>query len=333
MIPASTPTGHPGDWRRQLREAFRLPADLIQHLGLPDSALDFDLDPAFPLLVPRAFVARMRRSDASDPLLLQVLPRRVEGRKITGFGLDAVGDLASLRGGGLLQKYAHRLLLVSTGACPVHCRYCFRRHFPYAGEQASRDHWHEAIELLRADPSLHELILSGGDPLSLATSKLAALTEALRELPHLQRLRIHSRWPLMLPARVDEELLHWLGALPWPTVLVLHCNHPQEIDAEVAAACARLRAAGVQLLNQAVLLRGINDQIEVQQALSEGLHAIGVLPYYLHLLDRVEGAAHFAVGERRARAIIAALRERLPGYLVPRLAREEAGAASKRVLA
>lgn len=332
MIPASPDSAQPTSWKQALRDAFRDPSALLDYLELSSAQVNLDADNPFATLVPRSYAARMRKHDPADPLLLQVLPRRAERTVVAGYSLDAVGDLDSRRGAGLIHKYRGRVLLIATGSCPVHCRYCFRRHFPYAEETASLAGWQSALERIHADPSIHEVILSGGDPLSLATSKLAALTAELSRLPHLRRLRIHTRWPVMLPERVDEELLDWLGSLPWPSVIVLHSNHANELDDGVAAACGRMASRGVRLLNQAVLLRGVNDNLPAQIELSEALQRAGVLPYYLHLLDKVSGAAHFAVSERRGRELVGAMREQLPGYLVPRLAREVAGAASKSVL-
>jgi EF-P beta-lysylation protein EpmB len=211
----------------------------------------------------------------------------------------------------------------------VNCRYCFRRHFPYAQETAAANRWQDAIEHLRGDPSIEEVILSGGDPWSLATPKLAELTAALADISHIRRLRIHTRLPVVLPERVDAELLAWLHALPWPVAVVLHANHANEIDAAVAAACRRLRDAGAILLNQSVLLRGVNDSVDALADLSARLFDCGVVPYYLHQLDRVAGAAHFAVDDARARELVAELRGRLSGYLVPRLVREIAGEPAK----
>ncbi|WP_148829536.1 KamA family radical SAM protein, partial [Xanthomonas sontii] len=220
----------------------------------------------------------------------------------------------------------------SSGSCAVHCRYCFRRHFPYADETAARDGWRTAVAAIAADPSIEEVILSGGDPLSLATPKLVELTEALAALPQLKRLRIHSRLPVVLPERVDAPLLAWLRTLPWPVAFVIHANHANEFDAGVDAALARLREAGAHLLNQAVLLRGVNDSVEALAALSERSFAAGVLPYYLHQLDRVQGVAHFEVDDATALALHQALAARLSGYLVPKLVREIAGDTGKRPL-
>jgi len=321
-------------WQAAWREAVRDPRELLALLGLDEAALGLSDDAAaqFPLRVPRGFVARMRRGDPDDPLLRQVLPLDEELRPMPGFSLDAVGDGAAKAGHGLIRKYRGRALLIATGSCAVHCRYCFRRHFPYAEETAAAAGWREAVAAIRADDGIDEVILSGGDPWSLATPKLAELTEALAAVPHLRRLRVHTRLPVVLPERVDAELTAWLRGLPWPVAVVLHANHAAEFDAGVDAAAARLRAAGATLLNQAVLLRGVNDDVDALAALSERSYAAGVLPYYLHQLDRVQGSAHFEVADERALALHRALAARISGYLVPKLVREVAGDPGKRPL-
>ena len=324
----------PVRWQQALREAVRDPRELLDLLGLDRLAprLSDEAMVQFPLRVPRGFVARMRHGDPSDPLLRQVLPLDDEMRPMPGFGLDAVGDGAAKTAPGVIQKYRGRALLVATGSCAIHCRYCFRRHFPYAEETAARDGWREAVDLIRQDASIEEVLLSGGDPLSLSNGKLAELTGALADISHLRRLRIHSRLPIVVPERVDDGLMGWLSALPWPVTLVVHANHANEFDGTVDAALGRLRAAGVHLLNQAVLLRGVNDSVEALTALSERGFAAGVLPYYLHQLDRVAGVAHFEVDDAHARALHAGLAARLSGYLVPRLVREIPGDTGKRPL-
>ncbi|QSX78042.1 EF-P beta-lysylation protein EpmB [Agrilutibacter solisilvae] len=321
-------------WQRLWREAIRDPRELLDLLGLDPAALGVDAAAAaqFPLRVPRAFVARMRAGDPHDPLLRQVLPLGEELQPMPGFSLDAVGDSAARAGDGVIRKYQGRALLITTGSCAVNCRYCFRRHFPYAQETAAAGQWAQAVSLIAEDPSIDEVILSGGDPWSLATPKLAELTRALARIPHLRRLRIHTRLPVVLPERVDEELLGWLGALPWPVTVVLHANHAREFDASVDEACRRLRSAGAVLLNQAVLLRGVNDSVEALAELCERGFQAGVLPYYLHQLDRVQGAAHFEVSDDRARQLHTTLASRLSGYLVPRLVREVPGDPGKRPL-
>jgi EF-P beta-lysylation protein EpmB len=321
------------DWRELWRDAITDAAELLQVVGLGDRP---DLIPAddagFALRVPRGFAARMRQGDPADPLLLQVLPQRVEHDHVEGVTTDAVGDMASRTAHGMLHKYEGRALLIASGSCAVNCRYCFRRHFPYGEEIAAAGQWREALVRVREDPSIRELIPSGGDPLALATHKLDELTRGLLELPHVIRLRIHSRLPVVLPERIDDAFIAWLAAVPLQKVVVLHANHANEIDGSVDAACARLRDAGATVLNQSVLLRGVNDDADALADLSERLFAAGVLPYYLHQLDRVQGAAHFEVSDSRALALMEGLRARLPGYLVPRLVREVGGDRSKRPL-
>ena len=319
-------------WQQLWRQAIRDPADLLSRLGLEPAALGVSEAALqqFAQRVPEGFVARMRHGDPHDPLLRQVLPIDAEMRQVPGFSLDAVGDGAAKKATGVIQKYRGRALLVTTGSCAINCRYCFRRHFDYGTENAAKGGWQDAVRAIAEDPGIDEVILSGGDPLSLATHKLVELTDALRAIPHLRRLRIHSRLPVVLPERVDEDLVAWLGSLPWPLAFVIHANHANEFDASVDAALARLRAAGAQLLNQAVLLRGVNDSEDALAALSERSFAAGVMPYYLYQLDRVEGVAHFEVDDATAKALIAALTARLSGYLVPKLVRELPGDPSKR---
>lgn len=322
-------------WQHELRHAYGHPADLLRFLEIDPAlpALDLERLRDFPLRVPRGFAARMQKGNPADPLFLQVWPAAAEGLDAPGYALDAVGDLHRLKDGGLIHKYRGRVLLIATGACAVNCRYCFRRHFPYAEALAAREHWRAALEQIAADASIEEVILSGGDPLSLSDDKLAELADALQDIPHVQRLRIHTRQPVVLPERVDEHLLAWLGRGRLQTVMVLHANHANELDENVRRACERLRGAGITLLNQAVLLHRVNDSTDTLEALSKRLFQCGVLPYYLHMLDRVQGAAHFEVDEVRARTLMRELTDRLPGFLVPRLAREIAGAAAKQVLA
>lgn len=336
MIPVAPIRPHPlpgsaatQDWRQAWRDAVRDPLELLELLGLESLTGNLPAASQFPLRVPRGFIARMRHGDPNDPLLRQVLPLDDEDRIVPGFELDAVGDGDARRGGGVIHKYQGRALLIATGSCAVHCRYCFRRHYPYAEDTAAAAGWREAVAIIADDPSLHEVILSGGDPLSLADHKLVELTDALRGIAHIRRLRIHTRLPVVLPERVDAGLLAWLRGLPWPVTVVIHANHANEFDAGVDAALAALRDTGATVLNQAVLLRGVNDSVDALAALCERGFAAGVLPYYLHQLDRVAGAAHFEIDDAQALRLHTALAARLPGYLVPRLVREVAGAPGK----
>lgn len=319
------------DWKTSLKRALRDPAQLLSLLELPAELLPAAQAAArdFPLFVPLGYVARMRKGQVSDPLLRQVLPLADELQEVTGFAEDAVGDLAAQQAPGMLHKYARRALFITTGACAVHCRYCFRRHFPYSDGPKSLAQWQPALEAIAADKTLDEVILSGGDPLTLVDEQLAPLAERLAEIPHLMRLRIHTRLPILIPERVTEELLAWLQGTRLTPLMVVHANHPQEIDRSVEVALGRLVDAGIPVLNQAVLLRGINDDVDILTELSARLVNLRVMPYYLHQLDRVRGAAHFEVPIARGQQIIHELRRRLPGYAVPQYVQEIAGEASK----
>lgn len=328
MIQTNTAARQVPAWQAELGRAFSRPADLLAFLGLPADTPALGSND-FPLRVPRGYAARMRKNDPRDPLLLQVWAQPAEALDVAGFADDAVGDLARLKDGGIIHKYAGRALVIATGACAVHCRYCFRRHFPYADALASRDGWDETLRALAEDRSISEVILSGGDPLSLSDAKLASFAEALEFTPHVKRLRIHTRQPIVLPERVDDALLGWLGRGRLQKVVVVHANHANELDEAVREALRRLTQAGATLLNQSVLLRGVNDSADALVNLSTRLFECGVLPYYLHMLDRVRGAAHFDVPDSRARELVRAAAARLPGYQVPRLVREQAGAPSK----
>ena len=316
-----------------LSDAIRDPDELVALLGLPDSLRKpaRRVAKGFPLLVPRSFLARMRVGDPDDPLLRQVLPLDAEERQIPGFSWDAVGDQAARVGPGLIQKYAGRALLIAAGSCAIHCRYCFRRHFPYSDDPAHAEEWEAALGALRDDCSVTEIILSGGDPLMLTDARLRVLVSRLEDISHLKRLRIHTRLPIVLPDRVTDELLAILATTRLTPVVVVHANHPGELVDDCAEAIGRLAGMDrrVQLLNQAVLLRGVNDDADVLAALSERLIELGVLPYYLHQLDRVAGAAHFEVPQERGRELVEELWRRLPGYAVPRYVRETKGKPGK----
>jgi len=333
--PAGAAAARPGEqrpgWQQLLADAVTDPRELCALLELDPELILPALAAArgFALRVPRSYVARMRKGDPNDPLLLQVLPVAAETRFVEGFVADPVGDLERRAAQGVLHKYRGRALLITTGACAVHCRYCFRRHFPYNEESALQQGWQAALEHLRADPSISEVILSGGDPWSLSDRRLEQLTDGLESIPHLRRLRIHTRYPIVLPERVDAGLLGWLQGVRLKKIVVLHANHAREIDASVRHACRHLAAAGVTLLNQSVLLKGVNDSVAALAQLSEALFETHVLPYYLHVLDKVQGAAHFDLPEARALQLHQELTAQLPGYLVPKLVREVAGAPAK----
>lgn len=283
----------------------------------------------FAFKAPASFVGRIQPGDPDDPLLKQIWPSPDETVAANGFVTDPVGDHAAVTAPGLLQKYPGRALLLVTSACAIHCRYCFRRHFPYRDHMTHEATWTPALEAIAADRSLREVILSGGDPLTLSVRRLQQLMTSLAGIPHVERLRIHSRVPVASPERVSAALEELLVHHSQQTVLVIHANHPAELDESVHSLLWRLRSTGVTLLNQSVLLKGINDDAGILNALSERLFACGVLPYYLHQLDPVEGAAHFAVSDAKALNLIDTLTGQLPGYLVPKLVREIPGADSK----
>lgn len=320
------------DWQHQLRNVITSRNELLRSLGL---TLD-DVGHAngacddFALKVPRSFMQRMRHGDPHDPLLLQVLSSRQEMTEIPGYIRDPVGESgATIPQRGIIHKYHGRALLIVSGGCAVNCRYCFRRHFPYSENQNSRREWREALQFVSADDSIEEVILSGGDPLMATDDHLQQLVAQIATIKHVKRLRIHSRLPIVIPERVTKTLLDAITPARLQTIMVIHCNHAREIDSDVEAALTAMRRRDITLLNQSVLLAGINDNLEAQLALCQRLFAAGTLPYYLHLLDKVQGAAHFDVPERQARILLAEMTDRLPGYMVPKLVREIAGAGSK----
>lgn len=321
-------------WQEQLADVVTGLPELLQLLRL--DAAQLQLSEAamrdFPLRVPRPYLARIKPGDPHDPLLLQVLPQIAELQDIPGYTQDPLGEAAVNAHSGLLHKYHGRVLLIVTQSCAIHCRYCFRRHFPYADNRPGRAQWLETFRHIADDATITEIILSGGDPLASSNVYLGWLIDSLLAIPHVKRLRIHTRLPIMLPARVDSALLQMLGKRRQQVVVVLHANHANEFDTEVDQACTRLRAEGIHLLNQSVLLKGINDSAETLIALSERLFAAGVLPYYLHMPDKVQGGAHFDVPDAVALALMQELHARLPGYLVPRLVREESGRPGKMLL-
>lgn len=331
MITRSSAACQSDGWKRELAQAHRDVRTLLGALGLsPRDVPDLDSEARdFGLLVPQPFVDLMRPGDPRDPLLRQVLPSRAEHRSADGFSLDPVRDSDAELSPGLLQKYAGRALLVVTGACASHCRYCFRRHFPYGALGPAGPRLERAIDQLSLAPSVREIVLSGGDPLMLDDSRLAELIDRLAGIPHLRRLRIHTRLPIILPSRVTDALLGILTGARLPAIMVIHANHPAELGSQVEPALRKLASQGVRLLNQSVLLRGVNDSVATLQDLSERLLECNVLPYYLHQLDRVQGAAHFQVDDKAATILIDQLRARVSGYLVPKLVREIPGEGSK----
>ncbi|MGO1232342.1 MAG: EF-P beta-lysylation protein EpmB [Marinobacter sp.] len=326
-IPAREP-----DWQRILSDSITCPEQLLSRLNLPAGRSLGGAQAGhqlFPIRVPEPFVRRMQPGNPDDPLLRQVLPLTEETEQAPGFVADPLEEDGAIQTTGLIRKYRSRALLMVTGQCAINCRYCFRRHFPYASHRLGPEDRQEVINALNSSPEINEVIFSGGDPLSVNDRLLAQWASLLDSVPHLRRLRIHSRLPVVIPQRVNDQMLAWLNESRLQKILVVHVNHPAEIDQATRHAFNRLRDAGVTLLNQSVILKGVNDSSKTLASLSETLFEAGVMPYYLHAFDPVRGAHHFAVSDDRAKAIVQELMAQLPGFLVPRLVRELPGAASK----
>lgn len=331
QVEACQPAEITPSWQKQLAQAIRDPQQLIERLRLPADFLAGAQvgHQLFPVRVPEAYLSRIQPQNPQDPLLLQVLPLAAEAQRQAGYLADPLNEKAFSHTPGLVQKYQTRALIITTGACAINCRYCFRRHFPYAAHRLSEQDRRAIIAELLAATQVNEVILSGGDPLMLTDSSLRHLVEAIAGVPHIQRLRIHTRLPVVIPDRISQSFTDWFAPLALQKVVVLHINHPQEIDAAVCAAIARLATTDATLLNQSVILKGINDDASILASLSERLFANRVLPYYLHAFDPVEGAAHFSVSDDELRRLSRELLTRLPGFLVPRAVREVAGQTSK----
>lgn len=333
MIQISAPIVQGYHWKNQLAQAVRNPEELLKRLHLPETYLPGAMlaNRLFPLRVPHSYLNRIQKANPDDPLLRQVMPLDLETQNIEGYCDDPVGDQAAQKSPGLLHKYPGRVLLIASAACAIHCRYCFRRNFPYNDANASQNQWQEVLDYLRDNRSVTEVILSGGDPLSLSDDRLGQLLEKLEKIPHVSTLRIHTRLPVVIPDRVTPALASLLSRFSRNrnVVVVLHINHVREIDKAVEDAVLQLRKTGATLLNQSVLLRGVNDSTSTLHDLSHTLFNSGILPYYLHQLDAVNGAAHFAVEHSKALQLHSQLRQQLPGYLVPRLVKEQQGELSK----
>lgn len=322
----------PASWQQILAGSISRPAELLERLGLCPEQWLAGADAGhllFPIRVPEPFLARMEYGNPDDPLLRQVLPLLDETRALAGFVADPLAEADAMAATGLIRKYRSRALLMVTGQCAINCRYCFRRHFPYDEQRLNPQDRQTVLNTLAQSPEINEVIFSGGDPLAANDKLLAQWAQALEQIPHLRRLRIHTRLPVVIPQRVCDALLQWIHATRLRIVVVLHINHPAEIDQPTVQALQRLAQAGVTLLNQSVILRGVNDNADVLEQLSERLFDAGVLPYYLHAFDPVAGAHHFAVPDHEAKALTRDLLERLPGFLVPRLVRELPGVGSK----
>jgi L-lysine 2,3-aminomutase len=319
------------NWQSLLKEVITDPAELLDKLELNSSLLPAAQQAAklFPLRVPMGFLARMQKGCPDDPLLQQVLPLAAEAISSSDFCYDPLQERAVNPLPGLLHKYHGRVLLTITGACAINCRYCFRRHFPYAENIPGGKAWQDILAYIKAETSINEVILSGGDPLLANDHYLRKCADDLANIAHVNILRVHSRLPIVLPERITDDFLNWFSSTRLQTILVTHSNHANELDSSVERAIEKLRARKIYVLNQAVLLKGINDNVEALINLSQRLFVCGILPYYLHLLDKVQGAAHFAVPKEKTQQLITVLRERLPGYLVPKCVYEQGGALSK----
>jgi len=319
------------NWQQQLAEAFNNIEDLCHylHLSLNDLPVSVAAAESFPLRVPLSFAASMQKGNPNDPLLRQVLPIKDELFAYPGFSNDPVGDLPSATQTGVLHKYHGRALFINTGSCAINCRYCFRRNFPYADLQLGKQNENAGIQYIQENPDISEVILSGGDPLLLSDARLSKLFQQLSAIKHLKRIRIHSRLPIVLPARITDDFINALAQSSKQIVIVVHCNHASEINPRVIAAFNLLRNNGITLFNQSVLLKGVNDNVAVLCELSEQLFSHGIIPYYLHLLDKATGTGHFEVSETAAIDLVKRVQATLPGYLVPKLVKEQAGTMSK----
>jgi len=322
-------------WQQELAHAIEDPAQLLKIVELEERWLSGAMAAAklFPLRVPQAFIARMRKGDVRDPLLAQVLPLDIEQQLVEGYNNNPLQEANYNPIAGLLHKYKNRVLLTVTGSCAINCRFCFRRSFPYEQNNPGKAGWQEVIDYIAADSEIDEVILSGGDPLNASDKSLLWLSEKLAEIPHLQRLRVHTRLPVIIPARVTDELLTWLTGTRLKSIVILHVNHAQELDHTTQMALQRLAEQHVTLLSQSVLLRGINDSAEALVNLSKRLFECRVLPYYLHIMDKTQGAAHFDVPMEKAKLLHGEMAKQLSGYLVPRLVQEVPGMPAKVVIA
>ncbi len=322
-------------WQRLLRNCIKDVTQLCDFLEIDQSTLPFSAAASkeFALKIPLPYAERMQKRNILDPLLLQVLPSPRELDYTPGFVVDPLQEADSNHLRGLIHKYKNRVLLTLSGACAINCRYCFRRHFPYGENNIGSAQWRDIIHYISADKSIEEVIFSGGDPLATSDKRLGDFIEELSKIPHLQRLRIHSRMPVVIPQRITQTLCDTLQKTPLQTLLVIHANHANEFDGSVKNALQRLQQADVTVLNQAVLLKGINDSVETQKALHLASFKAGALPYYLFVLDPVKGAAHFDISDGQAQSLLAQLQTVLPGYLVPKLAREIPGKPNKTLLA
>ncbi|MCG7199003.1 EF-P beta-lysylation protein EpmB [Marinobacter pelagius] len=319
-------------WQELLSASVTTPEALLERLNLPADSWLVGARAGhrlFPIRVPEPFIARMTPGNPDDPLLRQVLPRVEEVDEVAGFVRDPLQEDGAIQTTGLIRKYRSRALLMVTGQCAINCRYCFRRHFPYDEQRLTPEDRDQVLRTLRESPELNEVIFSGGDPLAVNDRLLARWASDIANISHIRRIRLHTRLPVVIPQRVCDPLLKWISSSPLQVVIVLHVNHPAEIDKPTRRALGYLRSAGATLLNQSVILKGVNDTPGILEELSETLFDAGVMPYYLHAFDPVAGAHHFDVPDNEARRLVRELLKRLPGFLVPKLVREIPGEESK----
>ncbi|UZE96979.1 EF-P beta-lysylation protein EpmB [Alkalimarinus alittae] len=329
MIPRTLDAVEVPSWKEILSNAISSPKQLSDHLNIPISSISSNANNDFKLFVPEPYLQRIEKGNIDDPLLKQVLPDHQEAISPPDYSKDPLSEDTYNAIPGLIHKYKSRVLLVSGASCAINCRYCFRRHFPYADNRLSKEQWSSAIDYIHQHSELNEVILSGGDPLVSNDKQLHWLTTQISQIPHIKRLRIHTRLPVVIPQRVDESFIRWLSSIQLQKIMVLHINHPNEIDQYVKQAIKKIKETGTLVLNQSVLLAGVNDNAEVLTSLSEDLFDAGVLPYYLHRLDKIKGAAHFDLSQTKINEIYTDLLASLPGYLVPKLVAEIPHKASK----
>lgn len=320
-------------WQQELANAFKDSDSLLEYLQIASENLpDPIVKNNFPTLVTQHFASLFKKGDPNDPLLKQVLSVKSENLNVEGFTLDPLEENQATQVPGIIHKYQGRVLMLPTSACAIHCRYCFRRHYDYTQDTPFRERIRQSLDYIRQHPDIEEIILSGGDPLTLADSQWKELIDQIATIPNIKRLRIHTRLPVVLPSRITADFIKQLSCLPFQIVMVLHINHAKEISLPLQAICKQLTSAKVTLLNQSVLLAGVNDDLTTLKSLSEQLFKLNILPYYLHLLDPVQGVAHFDVPQEKAKKLLTELSNNLPGYLVPKLVREEATKPAKTII-
>ena len=332
--PAKQPINIYSDWKSELSNCISSIDQLLQLLGLSSKDLNASqlASQGFSIKVPQHYAQLMEYGNPEDPLLKQVLPIEAELNQDPSFSVDPVNESEYNPVPGIVHKYRNRVLMIISPNCAINCRYCFRRHFPYQENRQSKQQWLQALDYLKDRPEINEVIYSGGDPLAANDNFLSWLTQQIETIKHIKRLRIHSRLPVVIPSRIDTQLLTWLSSSRLKPTMVLHINHANEIDVKLCQSVEKLKTAGITVLNQSVLLKGINDSSQALINLSEKLFDAGIMPYYLHLLDPVQGASHFDIPVDQALKIFSHMQAELPGFLLPKLVQEKAGETSKSLI-